>query len=232
MLHQYQVEIKKAGLLRGGPPKESDSLTDPPILGPDGSPSSSENAKGKSRPVQTERGGWIVPLTARDGNEKAPIKLENSTALSRRILIETLKTVQNDLPPLATDGGSLLLSFAPIPDDKLILPIRVSPDCDSDDPYIENSKKEWFIVTLTKTGMIDFAAFNTKMPGQDKFRQSLDVIIKHSLDRIGLKSFGKSPRVFYFDDKIQPSLLGNTLNRMYQNLVSKYRCHVLFGKMS
>ena len=120
MLHQYQVEIKKAGLLRGGPPKESDSLTDPPSLGPDGSPSSSGNAKGKSRPVQTERGGWIVPLTARDGNEKAPIK----------------------------------------------------------------------------------------MPGQDKFRLSLDMIIKHSLDRIGLKSFGKSPRVFYFDDKIQPSLLG------------------------
>ena len=127
--------------------------------------------------------------------------------------------MQDELPPLATDGGSLLLSFAAIPDDKLVLPIRTSPDCDADDVFSDQAKKEWFIVTLTQTGTIDFSTFQSKKPGQDKFRQGLDVIIKHSLERIGLKTFGKSPRVFYFDDKFQASLLGNTLNRMYQNLV-------------
>jgi hypothetical protein len=205
VLHQYQVQIKKAAVLRE-PPKEQDN--DPP--------------SGKSRPILTGTGRWIVPLTARDGSEKSAMKLENSTAVSRRILFETLDMVKNDLPPVATDGGSLLLSFAPIPDDKLILPIRTTPDCDADDQFAEQTKKEWFIVTLTQTGVIDFSQLHQRGTGQDKFRQGLDVIIKNSLERIGLKTFGKSPRVFYLPDKLQPNLLGDALNRMYHNMVSTF----------
>jgi hypothetical protein len=103
VLYQYQVEIKKAQVLRT-PPREADQSNEPP-LGQDGSASivsSGTSKKAKVSPILTDQGRWIAPMTARDGNDKDPIKLESSTALSRRILFETLKKMQDELPPLAT----------------------------------------------------------------------------------------------------------------------------------
>jgi len=105
VLYQYQVEIKKAELLRG-PPRESENFNEPPPLGQDGSlETNGDGKKAKAHPIQVDQGRWITPVTLRDGNEKSPIKLENSTALSRRILYETLNKMQNSLDLLATDGG-------------------------------------------------------------------------------------------------------------------------------
>eukprot|EP00559_Dactyliosolen_fragilissimus_P005779 CAMPEP_0184858258 /NCGR_PEP_ID=MMETSP0580-20130426/3389_1 /TAXON_ID=1118495 /ORGANISM="Dactyliosolen fragilissimus" /LENGTH=1354 /DNA_ID=CAMNT_0027354333 /DNA_START=16 /DNA_END=4080 /DNA_ORIENTATION=+ len=112
-------------------------------------------------------------------------------------------------------------------------PVKVKNGCDKDDEDADRVKNQNFLVKLTEVATIpethirDFVQNKlTEINHLEKVRQAMDIIQKSALLTVGMQTFGKSPRAFYFSQDKQMDLLDSKLkgmmkdaNRSYQPIV-------------
>lgn len=142
-----------------------------------------------------------------------------SSELTRRILQKLTESLRLDAKiELVTDGSGSAYSnasfFSGKEKDFVVL---VKLDCDDDEHDADLSKNARFLVKLLIVGHVHLTS-NPEVSNLEKTRQSIDIILRSGLLTAGMKTFGKSPRVFYFPEDKQAELIGS---RLLRNMLSR-----------
>ena len=61
----------------------------------------------------------------------------------------------------------------------------------------------------------------------DRIRQAIDIVLKTALRSVGMISYGRSPRAFYFPEEKQLNILGEQLKKTFMLDVSQRDTHFL-----
>jgi len=148
-----------------------------------------------------------------DGTPKrekgAEILCTDSTEMTRRILRKLSDDLRSQRQvELVTDGSGSAYSNAPFFEGKEEeFDVKVKMDCDDDDPDADFSATIMVKVKLLKVGKVN--PREQQVSEIDKIRQAMDIICKSALLSVGMKVFGRSPRVFYFPDEMQGRFIDN-----------------------
>ena len=88
-------------------------------------------------------------------------------------------------------------------------------------------KNAWFLVKFTEVGIVPGSLIKSflnreklEVTRMEHARQAMDIINRSALLAIGMKTFGRSPRAFYFGLDQQMDLLSRNLQGMFQDNVS------------
>jgi len=137
--------------------------------------------------------------------------MTRSSAISRRIL-QQLARKEGFF--YVTDGSATVFAperIFPPSESPRTFQIKVKHECEDDEPDADRARQKWFLVTLTEVGV-----FPKEGDGKDdeleKMRQAMDIVQKHALHAVGLKSYGRNPRSFYFDDAEQGRIMDGLRN--------------------
>ena len=142
------------------------------------------------------------------------IDIERGSPLSRRILKQL---IHNEKLFFSHDGSST--AYAPdllFEGDSKDFQVQVDRDCDPDETDAHLSRnKSWFLVRFSHPCMIP----TNKIEEFESMRRAIDIFFKHAMMEVGLKAFGRSPRVFYLpvseqQNVIRTKLLGNMLRNV------------------
>ena len=104
--------------------------------------------------------------------------------------------------------------------------VCVKKDCEEDDPQADRVDNAYFLVTLTEVGTIPYSLVQKMFSRErqesnrlEEVRQALDVVLKSAQLCAGMVAMGRSPRVFYFDQRVQGELAQNSeaLRRLASN---------------
>jgi len=139
---------------------------------------------------------------------EAGMDMTRASAISRRILKALGDDKKIGLGFFVTDGSATI--FAP---QRIFhgesttesYPIKIKQDCEDDDHDADRVRKKWFIVKLVEVGVVPMPYSSDQVEYKDleRVRQAMDVVQKHALHAIGMKSYGRAPRSFYFGEKEQ-----------------------------
>ena len=55
----------------------------------------------------------------------------------------------------------------------------------------------------------------------ERIRQAIDIVLKTAFRGVGMMSYGRSPRAFYFPEEKQLNILGSKLKQMFRSDVSQ-----------
>jgi len=165
-----------------------------------------------------------TPTPTPSTSDTNQLDIEGSSELSRRILSKLSNELQEKCNTrLVTDGSGSAYSAKDFmqgtASQTQTYQIRVKTDCDDDDPDADRSKNAWFLVSLTKVASV-CPSQQVKVRDEERVRQAMDIIIKSAMLTAGMKVFGRSPRVFYFPESDQNSVMQG---RQLKNMLSKVR---------
>jgi len=138
-----------------------------------------------------------------------PLDLTRCSTISRRVL-QTLAS-EKDLS-YVTDGSATVFAPQPLfPNGTTIkeYSIKVRQESEEDDTDADRVRMKWYIVRLNEVGIFPTTGKHEEL---ERTRQAMDIVQKHALHAIGLKSFGRAPRSFYFADTDQHDIMGSLRN--------------------